>query len=138
MEDQENFKIVPGFWQDCIEDGFYAKMCELATGIGMFGICKEYNSEYSQFSYMIAVEKNETETPEGFVEFEMPSANWAIFKSVGKMPNAIVDVWKRIFSEWLPATEYELDEKPQLEVYPIGDVNSPDYYCEVWVPIRQQ
>ena len=85
---------------------------------------------------MIAVEKDEEQIPDGFVEFQIPNAKWATFKSIGSMPNAIKDVWQRIFSEWFPATDYQQDEKPQLEVYPVGDITASDYECEVWIPIK--
>jgi len=54
----------------------------------------------------------------------IPSSTWAIFESVGAMPDAIQDVWKRIFSEWFPTSNYEHDKGPELEVYPPGDPRS--------------
>jgi AraC family transcriptional regulator len=68
----------------------------------------------------------------------IPSHTWAIFESTGPMPDAIQNVWKRIFSEWFPSSNYEHAKGPELELYPEGDTNSPDYYCEIWIPVIQK
>jgi hypothetical protein len=60
---------------------------------------------------------------------------WAVFESVGPMPDAIQDVWRRIFSEWFPTNEYEHADGPELEVYEDGGMSSPDYKCWVWIPV---
>lgn len=67
--------------------------------------------------------------------YHIPAATWAIFDSVGPVPGAIQDVTRKIFQEWFPSTGYEHDAKPELEVYLPGDPNSPDYLCQVWMPI---
>ncbi|KAB8138124.1 AraC family transcriptional regulator, partial [Gracilibacillus oryzae] len=51
------------------------------------------------------------------------------------MPDAIQNVWKRIFSEWFPSTGYEHADAPELEVYYPGDPASADYRSEVWIPV---
>lgn len=136
MEDGKNFDIVPQFWQSCIADGSYEKICSMAGNMGVLGICKDFNEQYNSFTYMIAVEKQGGQTLEGFSETEIPNAKWATFQSIGPMPKAIQEVWQRIFSEWFPATDYQQDEKPQMEVYPVGDITSENYKCEVWIPIK--
>jgi AraC family transcriptional regulator len=69
------------------------------------------------------------------VEKEIPASTWAVFESIGPMPGAIQKVWKRIFSEWFPATGYEHADAPELEVYLPGDPSDSNYKCEVWIPI---
>ena len=53
--------------------------------------------------------------------FGIPSATWAVFESVGVMPDAIQNVWQQIYSEWFSSMGYEHAGGPELEVYPIGD-----------------
>jgi AraC family transcriptional regulator len=53
------------------------------------------------------------------------------------MPGAIQKVWNRIFSEWLPSTGYELENKPQIEFYYPGDSQSEGYKSEVWIPVKK-
>lgn len=59
------------------------------------------------------------------------------FESTGPMPQAIQQVWKRIYAEWLPASGYEHTGMPELEVYPEGNNTAEDYRCEVWIPVKK-
>lgn len=135
-QDGENLNLVPLFWNECVADGSYQTICSMAGGKGVFGICMDFEPNYEAFTYMIAVEDN-GETPEDFSPAEIPAARWAVFESIGPMPGAIQKVWERIYSEWIPATGYQQEEGPQLEVYPVGDISALDYKCEVWIPIRK-
>ena len=65
----------------------------------------------------------------------MPAHQWVAFESVGSMPDAIQDVWKRIYTEWFPQSGYEHAEGPELEWYSMGDMQSDDYLSEVWIPV---
>jgi AraC family transcriptional regulator len=56
-------------------------------------------------------------------------------KAIGTIPDAIQTVWKKIFEEWFPSTGYEHANKPELEVYLPGDMDSEDYVSEIWVPV---
>lgn len=37
----------------------------------------------------------------------------------------------------MPATGYQHDCAPEIEVYPKGDMYSPDYKCEIWIPVKK-
>jgi AraC family transcriptional regulator len=139
MRESENFNIVPEFWTECCSDGTYEKLCSLAGESIIYGICMDFSPENEAFTYMIAVKDNGNKQAEQseFTSAVIPGVYWAVFESVGPMPGAIQDVCKRIFSEWFPATGYQHDEAPELEVYPMGDTGSPDYRCEYWVPIKK-
>lgn len=134
----ENFKQVPAFWDDCMKDGSHVWLCSKAGQLGVLGICMDLNTfDEGFFTYMIAVEEIRESLPEGYVPVNIPAATWAVFESVGPLPEAIQDVTRRIFAEWFPATGYQHDCAPELEVYPEGDIHSPDYRCEVWIPIKK-
>lgn len=44
---------------------------------------------------------------------------------------------KRIFIEWLPNSDYDHDEGPEIEWYSNGDMNSDNYLSEIWIPIKK-
>jgi AraC family transcriptional regulator len=133
--DGKNLEIIPGFWDECYDKGICKRLSDMAGSMGMLGICMDFEYEKDMFNYVIAVEKQGTAVPEGLVEKEIPAATWAIFESVGPMPDSIQKVWSRIFSEWFPATGYEHADAPEMEVYPAGDASRDDYKCEVWIPV---
>lgn len=133
--DGKNFEIIPRFWEESNNNGLCDQLCKLAGGLGLLGVCMDFDHEEEVLTYMIAVEKPQEEVPGGLIEKEIPAATWAIFESVGPMPNAIQEIWERIFSEWFPATGYEHANAPELEVYLPGNPNDDNYKCEVWIPI---
>jgi AraC family transcriptional regulator len=135
MVNGENFKQVPKFWDDCMKDGSYQWICEKAGKLGVLGICKDFSKD--EFNYMIGVEEIKDNLPKGYLSATIPAATWAVFESIGALPEAIQDLTRRIFTEWLPSTGYQHDCAPELEVYPLGDSTSTDYRCEIWVPIKK-
>lgn len=137
MVDGQNFKQVPEFWNDCMKDGSYDWIYSKTGKLGVLGVCKDFDKYKDGFTYMIAIEKIEDTLPSDFVSTTIPAATWAVFESVGALPDAIQDLTQRIFTEWFPATGYEHDCAPELEVYPQGDIYSPDYRCEIWIPIKK-
>lgn len=124
---------IPKFWQDFMEKGLQQKVCPV------FGICFDAD-EQGNFPYMIAdVLKPGVELPEGLVTREIPAHLWARFSCVGPMPGAIQDLTKQVYSEWLPTNGvYEVAQYMEIEMYSAGDTASPDYYSEVWIPIRKK
>ena len=148
MEQMDAFKVVgleqsfhmdssqqeiPKFWQEFMEKGLAEKVCPV------FGICFDADAS-GNFPYMIAdVLKPGTKLPEGLTTREIPAHLWARFACVGAMPGAIQEVTKQIYSEWLPTNGvYEVAQYMEIEMYSEGNPASPDYYSEVWVPIRKK
>ena len=52
--------------------------------------------------------------PEQFAQLEVAASTWAIFEAVGLFPDALQNVWGRIYSEWFPSSNYELAEGPEI------------------------
>ena len=132
-EDGSNFREIPLFWQEAMQDGSYQKLCALSDSReypGCFGICMDFDEETDVFDYVIAV--SAPKSGGDFNEFTVPADTYAVF---GPVPLAeLQNLWKRIFSEWVPATEYEISYGPQVEYYPPASDDSVP--CEVWIPIK--
>lgn len=130
----ENMKRIPKFWEECCQNGFHEKLCKIAKGADIFGICmNDFSNE--EFTYIICTEKPKDYSENDLTEVEIPGSTWAVFESIGPMPDSIQKVWGRIFQEWFPATSFEHADAPELEVYPQGNGDSEDYRCEVWIPV---
>lgn len=132
----ENFKIVPEFCYQCNIDGTCETLEKLGVDeMGVMGICANFKPDC--FDYFMAATYRGGPIPEGLETLEIPALTWAVFEGVGPLPDAIQDVWKRIFSEWFPTSEYEHADGPELEVYKNGDMTKPDYKSYVWIPVRK-
>ncbi len=111
---------------------------------GMYGICFDEEMGGNRFRYMIADDLEEGKAGEKNLEtYEVPRHTWAIFPCRGAMPLSIQEVNRRIFSEWLPAGNYEIAEGYNIEYYSDpaefkDGTQDPDYYAEVWIPVRER
>lgn len=129
----ENFKTIPKFWNTCFEDGTVKALEKACVDkMGVMGICANFKKDC--FDYYIAANCG-ANPPEGMICLEIPKFTWVVFEAVGPIPGAIQDIWKKIFSEWLPTNEYEHDNGPELEVYGPGDPSKADYKSYVWIPV---
>jgi len=127
---------IPQFWTDCWKDGTVDTLLENGKSDPLLGIC--YNAkDDGTFCYMIGIETKDVSI-EGMESTIIPASTWAVFESVGAMPHAIQNVWKRVFSEFLPSSKYKHAGTPDLELYYEGDSSKEDYRCEVWIPITKK
>ncbi len=125
------FEEIPALWNGSKKDGFMQKLIDMAWENpkckleSLLGICgKEAAIMDEEFDYFMGV-RYDGVVPEGMEVLIIPSGLWAVF------PN-VIDAWKRLYSEWLPTSGYELANLPCIEChYPPG--HDPDN--ELWVPI---
>ena len=124
---------IPKFWNEFFQKGLHEKVCPV------FGICFDAD-EHGSFPYMIGDRLAPgAAVPEGMKKREVPAHLWARFACVGPMPGAIQNATRQIYSEWLPTNGvYEVAQFMEIEMYSEGDSTKPDYYSEVWIPIRKK
>ncbi|MDO4345647.1 MAG: AraC family transcriptional regulator [Eubacteriales bacterium] len=112
--------------------------------MGMYGICYDSEMAGNSFRYMIADDLVKEKAREAGLEITaVPAHTWAVFPCRGAMPLPLQELNRRIFSEWLPANEYEIAEGYNIEYYsdpaqfPLG-TQDPNYYTEVWIPVKKK
>jgi len=135
--------LIPGFWKESHQNGFIRELIAMAandediqTGKNcLLGICAGGN-ESGSFNYWIAVESQQDTVSASLKKLEIPASTWAVFTSTGAMPLTIQDLWQKIFTEFLPGSAYKHAPSPEIEFYPEGDVDSPEYICEIWIPVE--
>lgn len=131
--EETNRKGIPRFWEEYKAQGLMAKVC------GQFGVCLQVGEGAKEWEYGIGCEESLAgEIPEGFLTRDIPAHTWAVFPCRGAMPDALQQLWGRVYSEWLPHAGYDLLPDCDLELYTAGDTSSPDYYSEIWLPVRKK
>jgi AraC family transcriptional regulator len=133
---EENFRRITELWAGLTGDNA-GRIMSVSNGLmdGLVGASANHDGE--SFDYYIAATVDDNVETD-FELLHVPATTWAIFESVGALPDAIVNVWRRIFSEWFPTSGYENAELPTLEIYSEGDTTADDYKCELWVPIAKR
>lgn len=81
--------------------------------------------------------ESEPEIPNGMETLVIPEGKYAVFQHKGPMPKFIENIMY-IFNQWLPNSEFELDDRPHFELLPNNypgpmDANAEE---EIWVPVK--
>ncbi len=138
-KDGSNFKTVPGFWDTIMQDKRFEALAARADPkrLCVCGVCRDFDMDRGEFTYSIAVDRpaDMAGMPEGSEVFTVPASTWAKFTSRGPLRPNLQEMVKRIFGEWLPASDWEHAGTAELEYYPEGDPRAQDYYCEYWIPL---
>mgnify|MGYP003275958791 CR=1 FL=1 len=106
---------------------------------GILSVSADFNertTEGSQLDQYIGVATSKA-VSNGYDILDVPASNWAVFKAAGTFPDAIQDTWAKIYSEWFPASGYELTGGPELLWNETPDTSKPDYKSEIWIPVRK-
>ena len=73
--------------------------------------------------------------PEGMQTFVLQEGLYAVFDYKGS--SADPSIFQYIFSEWIPNSNYAVDDRPHFEVLGANYKNNdPDSEEEIWIPIR--
>ena len=134
-ENDSQLTEIPKMW-DSVTEEMKKKITALSNNDGVVGLCADMYD--GGFDYWIGC-MSDKECPEDLEEITIPASSWAVFEIIGSMrplPNAMQDIWKRIYSEWLPNSVYEHAMLPEIEYYSSGDMMADDYKSEIWIPVK--
>ena len=140
-QDGSNFALVPAFWDEIMRDGrFKALLAKMdPKGMALCGVCRDFDMQSGEFTYSVAIDR--PASMEGMPAlseiFKVPASTWGKFTSRGPLRPNLQETIKRIFSEWMPASEWEHAGPAEIEFYPGADSQSQDYWCEYWVPLKK-
>ena len=107
--------------------------------IGEYGVCVDDLGE-GRFRYLIAGKYTGGAVPQSMRLVEFPAGDWAKFKCVGPIPDALQSLNTRVFEEWLPGNpDYEIAGGYNVEWYSCdGNKEDPDYESGIWVPVKRR
>ena len=133
---EQAFNDVPQFCKKCDEDGTVKRMNDL---LGRFSDSYLHSALYDHsddgFKYMICYHTPKNGAiPKDFTRLEVPEQTWAVFTE----PNCeMQNLWRRIYSEWFPASGYDQAEGPTFEMY-YGQARHQNGFGEIWIPVKKK
>ncbi len=133
---ENNEMDVNTFWNELYSDGSHERIAELADGDirGVHGFLHVIDNE--TVDYIIA-SFSEREIPDGMQVYTVPKSKWAIFEGKGPVGIAIEELWRKIYSEWLPSTKYAHAETMEIECFKYSDnKRDEDFRFEIWIPVK--
>lgn len=113
------------------------------VGTQSFSLQNYNHFDFKAFNPSITFEKwvgvavsDASSVPEGMELFTIPAGNYLVFKYQG-CAQGFPQFWQHLHGDWLPNSEFELDNRPHFEKLPEGynpmDSNAKE---EVWVPVK--
>lgn len=129
------------FWKRCREDGTLSTLTEYSTSPDKerIGIADGASYDGESYLYYIATPFEGAIVPEGYITKVIPARTFVKFRCVSFNAASTADdeLWRKIYSEFFPTSEYEPTEY-QLEVYPCADGSYPDDVAEVWITVKKK
>ncbi len=93
--------------------------------------------EKGSLDHMIGVLTDSQSNFDELDVIEVPKLTWAIFSSEGEFPKAMQETWGKIAAEWLPSSDYELVEAPEISF--TGDLSDrSNVYSEIWIAVKKR
>ncbi|OEF97071.1 AraC family transcriptional regulator [Desulfuribacillus alkaliarsenatis] len=117
-----------------------SKLKELSNiePIGMLSASTNFSEgrmeEKGELDHYIGVATT-NECPDDLVELKVAASTWVVFEAVGPFPETLQDVWGRIYSEWFPASNYEIAVGPEILWNENKDLTAPNFKSEIWIPV---
>lgn len=134
---------ITAMWQEFGADGTMGRLIaclpEHPVMKGLLGICFSSELNAKQFPYGIGVEYDGRPIDDDLEVVTIPAHTYAVFTSKGKMPDAFIETYHRIVTEFFPqSAQYEYAENVEFEVYSSADISDPDYQCEIWIAVNEK
>ena len=73
-----------------------------------------------------------------FIEVQKSVINRRGYGKSSETMQPIDKIFARSEVEWMDGSGYERAGNYEMMVYPLGDTESDDYYCEAWIPVRKK
>ena len=133
---EDSMEKIPMFWDEVMDAP------EGTPVWGMYGICFDTPLEGDKFRYMIADGLDaETAEAKDLEVLEIPEYTWVVVPCIGSIPEALQAKSREIFSQWLPASDFEPAGDFNIEYYSDAseyelDTKDPGYYTEIWIPVK--
>ena len=125
----------PSAWEQLYATHSFESLEGLGSGQS-FGVCSDVK-EGEIINYIAAYDVTDKAKAEelGLSIKEIAEAEYAIVPVKGPIPESIHHAWKYVLEIFFPETGYRHSGAPDFEVYSEGDMSSPDYQMELWIPV---
>lgn len=134
-EQNINSSLCPTIWDKLYKKYSHDELAILGEGESV-GMCHDVESP-NTINYMAGYIITDVDKARnmGLDVLEVEEAEYAIVELTGSVPECIHKGWKYVMEVFFPEHGYVHSGKPDFEYYYEGDMDSPDYRMELWIPI---
>ncbi|SDZ42275.1 AraC family transcriptional regulator [Evansella caseinilytica] len=126
-----------------LTENVYVKLDSLANvepyGVyhASFNFTDRENEENAQLDHLIGVATTKKDW-HGLYGYNVSARTWAIVTVSDHAPETIQNTWGRIYSEWLPSSNYEVAEGPEILLFAESiDNKNSHQHTEIWIPVQK-
>ncbi|MGM0901637.1 MAG: AraC family transcriptional regulator [Bacillota bacterium] len=96
-----------------------------------------YLEEKGYLTHMIGFATTKENPFEDLEQIVIDESLWAIFPNKGPFPATLQETYAKIYSEWLPSSNYEVVDLPGISFTNFNDP-SENIYSEIWMPVKKK
>lgn len=128
----------PAVWDQLYEKYDRDTLSRLGRGQS-YGMCFDVENP-SRINYMACYHVGDISKARemGLEVREIKEAEYAILSLKGPVPSCIHEGWKYAMEVFLPEQGYMHAGTPDFEVYSEGNMYSPNYKMELWIPLSKK
>lgn len=129
--DNKNGEI-PNLWN--VFNKCYKDIKQKSQSMLCYGICDGEMDSECRFHYTACAEVDRFENvPEGMVTKSVPGGKYLVYTYSGALKD-LGEFYNNIFTKWMPVLEYEIDYRPQFELYDDRFMNNGEF--DIYIPIK--
>ncbi|WP_413381960.1 AraC family transcriptional regulator [Alkalihalobacillus sp. 1P02AB] len=124
----------PKLW-DTLKEDEYEKLEALAMSDfpGLLHIMKDTEEDEGMTkSYLIGVASKLEK--EHLATSQIPKQTWSVFSVEDDTTEALLSTWERVYTEWFPASDYELADAPEF----VRSAPNAQGKQEIWIPVKKK
>ncbi|UOQ83492.1 AraC family transcriptional regulator [Gracilibacillus salinarum] len=96
-----------------------------------------FEKEEGDLTHLIGVLTTNSHVSDQLDLVPVEAYTWAIFPNEGPFPSTLQETMAKTYSEWLPASDYEVINAPTFSFTKM-DPDKKDYaYSEIWLPVKK-
>ena len=94
--------------------------------------------EEGDLTHLIGILTTENQISDRLEKVPVEACTWAVFPNEGPFPFTLQETMAKVYSEWLPLSNYEVINAPAFSFTKM-DEHKKDYaYSEVWIPVLKK
>jgi AraC family transcriptional regulator len=98
----------------------------------------DFLKEEGDLTHLIGIVTTENQASDRLDTVPVEAGTWAVFPNTGPFPSKLQETMAKIYSEWLPSSNYELINAPTFSFTKMDGKSKDCAYCEVWIPVRKK
>lgn len=96
---------------------------------------ENFIKEEGYLTHMVGVLTTQNNISNQLDVININASKWVVFENEGKFPKVLQDTYAKIYSEWLPDTEYKVSDIPMFSFTKFNDAKKDLAYSEIWVAV---